>query len=142
MHQAACNLQTPPHPARISLDQIMAPVFKVHQAQDFVNSGTTSRGIQTVKSPMKIQILFTSQFVVQTGILKDNADASPDSIFFLPDIVVANQCRAGCRRKHGGQYRDQSGLARAVGSQESEKLAPVDLEADVVESREVAELFC
>jgi hypothetical protein len=91
---------------------------------------------------MKIQILFTSKLVVQAGILKDNADAPPYSIFVFLDVVAANHCLAGGRRKHGGQYRDQSGLARAVGSEKSEKLTFIDLEAEVVESREVAELSC
>jgi len=59
--------------------------------------------------------------------------------FEAGDRLVAEEDVALARRKHPGDAVEEGCLARAVGTDEGEHLAPFDLEADVVDGHQAEE---
>lgn len=84
---------------------------------------------------MEIHVLIRGQFIVQTRILEDDAERFPDSVLFMEIISVDVHLAAG-RMEDGRQDLYRGGFPCSVRSEEREDLSFLDLERDIVHSRD------
>src|SRR5258708_528395 len=80
-----------------------------------------------------MEVLFDGQFLVEAVRLEDNADLTADLIGLAGDVEAGDFHLAGGWKEDGGENFEQSGLAAAVGTQETEDFALGDGKGKLVE---------
>ena len=88
---------------------------------------------------MEIHVFLGGLFVVETGILKDDAEALAGQLLLHRRIKPVQLDAAAGGAQQRGEHLDGGGFAGAVGSEKSEYLSLSDVEADVVDGGEIAE---
>ena len=88
---------------------------------------------------MEIHVLPGGLFVVETGILKDDAEALAGQLLLHRRIKSVELDTAAGGAQQRGQHLDGGGFAGAVGSEKSEDLTLRDIETDVIDGGEIAE---
>ena len=94
-----------------------------------------------VEHGVEPQVLVGREPVVERGVLEHHADRPPH-VVGLGDDVIAGQLGPAARRpEQGREHEDRRALAGAVGAEEAEDLALVDLEVDGVDGSKAAEIL-
>jgi hypothetical protein len=130
VQQAAGDLQSPLHTARVGADQAVLAVPQAHHVHDLPHPGRHGRAGHPVELGMEAQVLLGGQVSVQGGVLEDQPDVAADRVA-LGRGIVAGHAR-GARRsvRERAEDLDRRGLARAVGPEEAESLSPGHLEVN------------
>ncbi len=84
----------------------------------------------SVEMPVMSHIFEGGELRVQAGFLEDNADFFADGGGVRDDGAPKDAGVAFLRFHQGGQYPEKSGLSPAVGSEERENFAAIDLKTD------------
>ena len=77
---------------------------------------------------------------VDRRLLEGHPDRAADIVGLADHVVAGYERRAGGGAEEGGEDADQGGLAGAVGAEEAVDLSGVDLEVEVVDGADGAEL--
>jgi hypothetical protein len=83
---------------------------------------------------MKKQDLARSQRKVEIRPLRDHPDQALYCDLLLPDVVFADPGLSGGGAYAGGENTDGCGLSGAVGAEQSENFAGLNLKGDAIES--------
>ena len=94
---------------------------------------------QPVNPAVEAHVLQHRQVVVQRETLAHVADAALDQLALAHDIVPGDRAAARGGVAQPAEHTHGSGLAGAVGAQETENLAPPDFERNAVDGDEIAE---
>jgi hypothetical protein len=94
--------------------------------------------VQVVEQSDHAQVLVPRQVLVDRGVLAGQADAAPHRVGVLDDVDAVDGGGARGRLEDRRQDSDHRGLARAVGTQESEDLAPGHVQRHAVEGTHLA----
>jgi hypothetical protein len=79
------------------------------------------------------QVLEDGEFLVEAGILKNDADAAAHFVSFLADVMAEDGGGSTGGHKRCGQDLEKRCLAPAVGAKQPEDFASKDLESYTVE---------
>ena len=127
------------HAPRQRLHVVVGPLGELYELQQFSDAGAQHRPGQVEVPPIDVQVLGHRQLFVEIVLLGDHPEARPD-FRALSGRVHAQDAQGpaggvgnAADHPHGGR------LARSVGPQKAEHLAPFDLEVDAVHRSEVAE---
>ena len=90
---------------------------------------------------MEIHVFVGGEFVVDAGVLKDDAELLARGGLMGDGIEAVELHAAAGRRQQRGEHLDGGGFAGAVGAEKREDLALGDIEGDVVDGGEVAEFL-
>ena len=89
-----------------------------------------------VECAVKIHIFGGGEIVVDTGILKSDAEAFADFLGLAGGVETVDPDRAAGRAEDRGEHFDGGGFSRAVGPEEGEDLPRLHLERDGVNGAE------
>src|SRR3954454_1046176 len=87
---------------------------------------------------MHPQVLVGGEVLVERRILEDQPDVAAYGALLVADVVAGDRRRAPAGVDESAEHLDRGRLAGAVGPQEAEDLAAVDVEADVIDCDEVS----
>lgn len=90
---------------------------------------------------MEIHIFVGGQLIVDTGVLKYNAELLARRGLMDDGIEAVELHTAAGGRQQGSQHFNGGGFTRAVGAEESKDLALGDIESDVIDGSEFAEFL-
>ena len=95
---------------------------------------------QAIGAGEELQVLGHRQLPVERKLLGHVPDALPGRGPGAAQVHAGHAQRAACGREQPAEHAKRRGLARPVGPEQAEDLAPVDVEADVVDGGEAAKL--
>ena len=99
------------------------------------------RAAQAVKAAIELKVLVRRQLVVERELLRHVADEALDLLQLPRDIQAADPRLPAARLEQSAQEPNHCGLARAIRAEKAKDGALLDLEADVINGREVAKPF-
>ena len=88
-----------------------------------------------------LQVLLAGQILVDRRILAGEPDHRPDLVRVGHHVLAEDPRGPGVRRQQGGQDADDGGLARAVGSQQTQHTALRDVQIHPGQGRRLLELL-
>src|ERR1051325_4573507 len=95
--------------------------------------------LHSIKLREDEQFFFDTQFEITGQRLRNNTDRPPNGVRLFRNVEAIYESAAGCNRNQRGQHANQRRLPCAVRSQETERLAGTDTEADRVDGSEISE---
>ena len=137
--EAAGELEPPPHPPRVGLHLAVRRVLELDELQELLGVRLRVAPRQAVEVCAEQDVLVTGHVLVRGVLLRDDAHVPPDVGRLRADVETADRGLAGGRPHHRREDVDGRALTRAVGPQEPEDFALLDLEAHVVDGLELAE---
>ena len=94
VNQSTGNFEPPLHAHRERAHQSLAPIAQFHHMQHFINAlATQSRG-HAIDKAVKLKILIYRQPIIQTWLLKHNAQTTTGPQSLLHNVRASNQCAA------------------------------------------------
>ena len=90
---------------------------------------------------MKFQIFPGCQLVIQTWILKNNAERMPGPVLVGHGIMAVDFDLARGGMEQGGEHFDGRGFARAIRTEEGEDFSLDHIETDIVYGRKTTKFF-
>src|SRR5207249_2103230 len=96
-------------------------------------------GLQAVDTSVELPVFRDGQVVIEAEILRHVADALADRFRIRADIEAFDMSLAAAERQEAGEHFDDGGLSAAIGAEETEDFAFLDVEADIVDGGEAAE---
>ena len=118
---------------------LVPPIPQAEEPEIALDALGPDRGVQAVEPPEEIEVGDGRQLVVQARRLGQDADPRPDRIGLGADVEAIDRGRAFGRLDERREQPDGRRLARAVGAEQAEELASVDLEVDAADRPAVAE---
>src|SRR6185369_16639417 len=137
VHHGASDGKPLHHAAREPAHELIAALGKLELFQQRVGELIALPGAESKVSTVEDEDLTRREREVEIGALRDDADQALDLGLLLPDIEVADPGLAGCGSHASSQHADRSGLAGAVGTEESEDFAGTHFERHSVECRDL-----
>ena len=119
----------------------MAPVAQAELLEQRLDPGTRDPGRQVPQSCRELQVLEDAEIAIERGLLEHETDATAHLESRPHDVVAAHPCAAPGGREQRGEEVDRRRLPRPVGTQQTEKLALVDLEIECVYGAHRAEIL-
>src|SRR2546426_2319263 len=113
--------------------------FEAIEFDNFVDAAPQARGLQAVDTSVELQVFRDGQVVIEAEILRHVADALADRFRIRADIEAFDMSLAAAERQEAGEHFDDGGLSAAIGAEETEDFAFLDVEADIVDGGEAAE---
>ena len=108
--------------------------------QSPVDAVSLARGPEVIGAGEELQILGHRELAVKRELLGDVADPLARRGAGATQIHSRHPQRAAGSGQQSAQHAKRRGLACAVGTEQAEDLAPLNIEADVVNGNETAEL--
>src|SRR6185503_2292945 len=99
-----------------------------------------ARALEAIDSAKEADVLIDGEPFVQREALRHVADALLDAFRVAADVDAADGRGAARRRQQAAQHPNRRRLAGAVRAKEAENLALGDVEREVIDGEEVAEL--
>src|SRR5205085_374070 len=94
---------------------------------------------EIVDAAVQTDVLADGEILVQREALAHVADVALDALRVARDVVAGDRRPATRRRQQPGEHPDRRRLACAVGAEEAEHLAALDVERHAIHGREAAE---
>ena len=116
-----------------------AGVHEVELLEQFLRAGAGGRPALAVQAADHHEVLGARQVLVHRGVLAGQADALAQGGGVADGVQARDADRAGVRAQQRGEHADRRRLARAVGAEQAEHRAGLDLEVDAVERADLAE---
>ena len=88
VEKPASDFQTPLHAAGKIFYQFILPFPKFNDSEQIFNPLAPDFFRNTVKNAVKLHIFESGQFVIQAGILKDNAESMAGAVRLLKRVAV------------------------------------------------------
>ncbi len=123
VHQAAGDLQAPPHAAGERLGLRIAPLRQVHGLQHIGDVLFAHPARHAVELGVDLQIFFDGQVLVAGQGLGNDADHAAHLVGIFGHVVAADDRLAGGDRNQRGHHADERAFAGAVGAEQAEDLA-------------------
>ena len=139
VHQAAGDLQAPPHAPRQGGGKGAGAVGEADGFQQLRGALAAPRSGDAVEPGVNANILGAGELGVAGHVLRNHSNRGAHRVGVANDIVPGHDRRAAGGRHQRGQHADERALAGAVGSEQAEDLAALDLEADVIHRQQRAE---
>ena len=131
VRQGLCDHDPPFHTAREHHDAAVALVPKRQVAQDFLEIGIV--GCASEQPAAELHCAHHGFEHADVQFLRHQSDLAARRTVLRDDIVTRGQNLSGTQRDDSTDNADQGGFAGAVGSQQREDFALVDVEVDTVE---------
>src|SRR5450432_4389209 len=130
MQQAACNFQAAFHATREGLYNIFAPLIKTNKLQHIPHPCLARFAWRVVDHTMVVEVLFCGKIFIESGILKNDADAlsHPQSIAF--NIIPIDEGLSAGRMKQGTKHFNRGAFPGSIGSQKAESFASLNLQVN------------
>src|SRR5437762_3390628 len=130
MQQPPSELGATRQSSRERLDEIVGPLRQIEIAKHLAHATAKRGSAQAVEMTVMNEIFRHGQLGIEAGILEDHAEPRANALGFPLEIVPehAHSALAGPNQRR--EDLEQSGLAAAVGAEQSEDLAALDGEAD------------
>jgi len=129
------------HPAGIGLDALLGPVLETDLLEHLVDARGKRFAGKSVHISPEIEVLQRCKVLVERQFLRDDSDAVLDRHGLARDGMPADGGVAAGRGEEGGEYGDGGGLARAVGSEQAEDLALLDVKGNAFDRGEIGVFF-
>ncbi len=129
-HERPGDDQPPLHAAGEGADHAVTPVGQIDLFQDLVNF--FRQPLHPVQHPVDAQVLLHRQIPVQVVLLGDHPHQIFDGGCPRTYFMAADDGGSAIGPGQTGQHADQRALARAIGSQQAEHLAPRDGKGNAV----------
>ena len=139
MHDGAAQRQALLPAAGQQLGDGGAAVGEARHAQHVLLAFRAHVFGDAVNPAEEVDVLFHGEIVVERELLRHVADVLADLFGILGDVEAGHGAPAGGGRQQPAEHADDGGFAGAVGTQETEDLALVHLEGDVIDGHEIAE---
>ncbi|CFN70445.1 Uncharacterised protein [Bordetella pertussis] len=134
VHQGLRHQHAALHAVRQRAHVGIGLVGQAQVEQDFVDPVVVAA--QAEIAGLDAQRLAHGEEWVVDQLLRHHAQGPAGGLVVGHDVVAAHAGAAGGGVRQAGQDRDQGGLAGAVGAEQAEELAVLDLQADIVERLE------
>src|SRR5205823_8298118 len=108
------------------------------RGEDFLHAGPEPFALQAVETREILDHFPGGHAVVDGRGRRHETDVTADVAWLLEHVEAAQASPAARRPQDGTQHAHGRGLARAVGTEQTEDLARVRLEADVVHGHHLA----
>ncbi len=141
MQQAARDFETPPHTSGKLFDRAVATIPEFEQFQQAFAPFHANLLRHFIKCAVQFQVFERRQFIVETGILKDDAKALADLILLVRRIETVDFDLAAGRPQQCSQHFDSGGFTRAIRSEEGKDFAHADLKRNVANRLNLAKSF-
>ena len=112
--QGAGEVQPPPHPARVGLDDPVAGIDQLELLEQLVGALLRLGRGQLVQPAEQPEVLAAGQVLVDRGVLARQADDPPDRVRLADDVEAGDRGSAGIGLEEGRQDPDGGRLAGAV----------------------------
>ena len=139
MQHGLCELESPDHASGVRPDQMVGRRLEIHERQRLPDPPSTLGPRDTVQLGRQGQILPPCEPAVGGHELRHVADAAPHVGGLPNDVVAGHHTGARARGEEGREHLDRRTLAGAVGAEQSEDRAMLDLEGEVLHGGERAE---
>ena len=131
VEDAARDVESLPHPAGVPLDALLLAAVEPDELEQLVDPRALHLGVDAVELGEVAQVVERGEPLVEPAVAaEDVADALPDPLRVLDDIVPEHAGRARGGDQERDQHLDRRRLAGAVRTEQAEELALLDLEAD------------
>ena len=137
--QCPGDAEPPLHAARQLLDLVVGPLPQLHEVEQFGRPLPGHRAGNAEVPRVHREVFRNGDFGVERVLLRTHAKAGPDAWSVAYGIEAEDAQRPPARRRHTPDHAHGGGLARAVGTEETEGLARVHIDVDAVHSSEVSE---
>jgi hypothetical protein len=139
--ERARDEEPPLHPARELLDRRIGLLGELHKLQELPGPLLGDLARQVEVAPVHEEVLQDLEVVVQIVLLGDDPDAALDLALVLRDLEPRDRELPAGRDGRAVEHLHRGGLAGAVGPEETEALAPVDLKVHALYGLEVPVTF-
>ena len=142
VQKAARDLQPPLHARRrrSSRTRPCAPTARRASAVPRCAAARILRG-HVVEHAVQVHVFVGGLLAVQAGVLKDDAEALAGLLLLHGRIKAVQFDAAAGGAQQRGEHLDGGGFAGAVGTEKGEYLSLRDVEADVLDGSEIAEVL-
>ena len=133
VEQTAGDFETAFHAAGVAFGEVVAAVPKLDDFQKLLNAGAAERAGDVVEDAVKFHVFESGQFVVDAGILEDDAEGLTDLVGLGERIEPVHGDFPGVGFEQGGEHFDGGGFAGAVGSEKAEYFPFLDGEGNIID---------
>ena len=141
MDEPARDLQPPAHPARVCLHEIVGALGQSHHMNQVLRTLAPHAPTEIVEAPVNVDILPSGEVEVGGQRLRNHADRFAHAPRIARDVEAGDEALSRGRHDQRREHPAERGLARAVGSEQTEQLAAAHLEGHVIDGGEFAEAF-
>ena len=141
MNQPARDLQPPAHPTRVGLHEIVGALSQAHQVDKMLRPLAPQAPGEIVEPAIDVDVLPPGEVEVGGQRLRNHADRLAHASGLTRDVEAGDESLARGRHDQRRQHPAERGLARAVGSEQAEKLATPNFETHMIDGGECAEAF-
>ena len=121
------------------LDPAAGPLGQLHELEQLVGPLADELAGQVEVAPVDEEVVADRQLQVEAVLLRHDPEPAPDLGALGGGVAAQHPQGAGRRRRDAADHPHGAALAGSVGSEEAERLTPLDVEVDAVHGREVAE---
>ena len=139
--EAAGDFEAAAHAAGEHFDGFVGPLEEVDFFEELVDDGAAFVAGHAVELGEDGHVFFGGEVKVGSHGLGDDADDFADVVGMACDVDAVDGGLTGGDGDEGGEHADEGGFSGAVGAEESEDFAVVDVEGEGIDGGEVAEAF-
>jgi hypothetical protein len=131
--QARADVQAPPHPARVGLDQPVASVREVEPLEHVLGAAATLALVEVVPQTDQLEVLAAGQQLVDRRVLAGEPDYGAQWSGVGNDVVAGDTCATAVRLEQRRQDPHKCRLPGSVGAEQSKHLGLLGYEIDAGE---------
>ena len=135
VQQGHADVDAPLHAAGVLVHAVLLAVDQADELQHLVDALLELRAGKPVHAAPEQQVLAGGHVRVQGDVLRHDADDRLDRLGVRHDRVPVHEGVAPGWAQQAGEHGDGGGLAGAVGAEQAEDLALVDVEAHLVDGQ-------
>jgi hypothetical protein len=121
------------------LHLLVAPLRELNGLEQLVDQLLALRPRHAVELREDDEVFLDAQLEIAGHRLRDDANRVAHAVRRLDDVEAVDEGRARRRHQQRDEHADQRRLAGAVGPEQTEDLALLDVKGDAFDCREVAE---
>ncbi len=141
VHEAARDLEPPPHAARERLHGLVGPLQQIDRREQVVDRALALLRREAVELREDRHVLPGREVQVRGHRLRDHADRLAHAVRVAHDVEAVHARMPGARHHERREHPDQRRLARAVRAEQAEHLAVLHVEVHLVDGAERAEVL-
>src|SRR5208282_3834380 len=141
MNQPARNLEPPPHTARKRAYERILELRQVYRFQQGADQLFALDRGNAIELRVNQHVLSSREFRIGSECLRNHAQHLSNAVGIGANVVSRDPRSAGSGWSECGHHANQCGFASTIRAQKAENLAVLDIEADVVDGDQVAELL-
>ena len=132
MEQTHAQIEAAFHASGECLDLVAGAFGKPHPAEGLIDPIGEFRTRKAIERTPERKIVPGGEVFVDRDLLWHHAEVHLDLLWLDPDIALINENPSTIGLEDPADHRDGRGFSGAVGAEETEDLAVVDIEGDVV----------